>query len=168
MIYQRHLQTQSRRGIFAKTRFLCTSRKYVTHEKMVVYNIHVCFVFKKQSLNIFKIMLMLGRCVLSIPKLVTCTKKIADTRVKLSHNMLICFLSRILLIKSFLWMWMLLIPMGISYCSHCRPLLETAPFCIVMKLTNPLTERKDRPGKRYCKTDVFTWEQYFYAMPCKR
>lgn len=35
---------------------------------------------------------MLGRCVLSIPKLVTCTKKIADTRVKLSHNMLICFL----------------------------------------------------------------------------
>lgn len=92
MIYQRHLQTQSRRGIFAKTRFLCTSRKYVTHEKMVVYNIHVCFVFKKQSLNIFKIMLMLGRCVLSIPKLVTCTKKIADTRVKLSHNMLICIL----------------------------------------------------------------------------
>lgn len=76
--------------------------------------------------------------------------------------------SRILLIKSFLWMWMLLIPMGISCCSHCRPLLETAPFCIVMKLTNPLTERKDRPGKRYCKTNVCTWEQYFCAMPCKR
>lgn len=159
MIYQRHLQTQSRRGIFAKTRFLCTSRKYVTHEKMVVYNIHVCFVFKKQSLNIFKIMLMLGRCVLSIPKLVTYIHVLRKLLTHVSNFPIICWyasFSRILWIRSFLWMWMLLIPMGISCCSHCRPLQETAPFFIVMKLTNPLTERKDRPGKRYCKTNVFT------------
>lgn len=72
--------------------------------------------------------------------------------------------SRILWIRSFLWMWMLLIPMGISCCSHCRPLLETAPFCIVMKLTNPLTERKDRPGKRYCKT--MCWHKNNISTQC--